>query len=156
MELELLQTSTSSQIERVRALFKEYAASLNFTLCFQNFAAELANLPGEYAPPSGCLLLAHYAGRAAGCIALRPLPQDDCCEMKRLYVRPEFRGLKIGHFLVDAVIMEARRMGYRTMLLDTVATMRPAQALYESLGFIDTGAYYHNPLEGVRFMALTL
>lgn len=153
--MELLRVSTPWHIETIRSLFQEYATSLDFDLCFQNFAAELADLPGDYAPPSGCLLLAERDGQAVGCIALRPLPGGPC-EMKRLYVRPGFRGLGIGRFLVEAVLAAARRMGYREMFLDTVVTMRAAQALYESLGFVDMESYYHNPLAGTRFMGLTL
>lgn len=153
MELRLV--STASDIETVRQLFQEYAVSLDFSLCFQNFAAELEHLPGEYGSPAGCLLLAMRQGQAAGCVALRPLP-NGYCEMKRLYVRPAFRGLGIGKRLAWAVILEARRRGYARMRLDTVATMREAQAIYETLGFVDTEAYYHNPLENVRFLELTL
>ena len=153
MELRLV--STASDLETVRQLFREYAVSLDFSLCFQNFAAELEHLPGEYGPPAGCLLLAMRQSQAAGCVALRPLPNGDC-EMKWLYVRPAFRGLGIGKRLARAVILEARRRGYARMRLDTVTTMREAQALYEALGFVDTEAYYHNPLENVRFLELAL
>lgn len=153
--MELVFASEPAHIESVRQLFEEYAASLNFNLCFQNFAAELANLPGDYAPPLGCLLLAFHQHQLAGCIALRPL-QDGICEMKRLYVRPAFRGYGMGQQLAKRLILEARRIGYQKMYLDTVAEMKSAQALYESLGFVDAEPYYHNPLGDVRFMELSL
>ncbi len=150
--MELRFASAQPDIERVRQLFEEYAASLDFELCFQNFSAELASLPGDYALPAGCLLLAIDQEQAAGCIALRPL-HNGHCEMKRLYVRPAFRGLGIGNLLARAILDTARRVGYQKMYLDTVKTMTKAQSLYESLGFVDTQPYYHNPIEGARFMA---
>ena len=109
--LKIFAVKTEKDIEITKKLFIEYADSLGFDLCFQNFEDELANLLGDYAPPSGCLLLAKYKGRTAGCIGLRKL-SGDICEMKRLYVKPGFRGLKIGRKLAEAIIAEARRIGY--------------------------------------------
>ena len=138
-----------------RELFMEYARSLGFDLCFQNFDKELAELPGEYAPPQGRLLLAAYADKVVGCVSLRQIDAN-ICEMKRLYVRPEFRGKQIGRKLAIAVIDEARSIGYKRMRLDTLPSMKEAIELYESLGFKKIEAYRHNPLEGAVFMELLL
>ena len=146
---------TADTIELARALFVEYAASLGVPLCFQQFDRELAALPGDYAPPAGQLLLAECDSKIAGCVALRQL-EPGICEMKRLYVRPEFRGKKIGAALARAIIAEARRIGYRAMRLDTLPAMKAARNLYDSLGFRPTSAYYHNPLEGVVYLELEL
>ncbi|HJT33647.1 MAG TPA: GNAT family N-acetyltransferase [Pirellulales bacterium] len=139
----------------VQDLFREYAASLGIDLAFQQFNEELASLPGKYAPPGGRLLLAYVGAKAAGCAALRPL-NDGGCEMKRLYVRPEFRGEGIGRRLVDELIADARDAGHSRIYLDTLPSMGQAIALYESLGFRDTGAYCHNPVAGARFLVLDL
>jgi ribosomal protein S18 acetylase RimI-like enzyme len=140
----------------VRDLFREYEAWLGVDLCFQGFAAELAGLPGDYAPPSGRLLLASAgADRAAGCVALRALDAERC-EMKRLYVRPAHQGSGLGRTLVTTLIEEARGVGYRAMLLDTLPQMRAAQHLYESLGFRDVEPYRYNPYPGTRFLQLDL
>jgi len=139
----------------VRALFREYQQELGVDLSFQDFDAELAGLPGAYAPPRGCLLLARSEGREAGCVALRPLDGGDC-EMKRLYVRPEFRAARLGLLLAERLIAEARAMGYRRMCLDTLPGMARAQRLYEALGFRDIAAYRHNPIGGTRYLALDL
>ena len=153
--LKVVQAEEGENFTHAQLLFEEYAASLDFDLDFQDFDEELANLPGGYAPPGGRLLVAIYRGQAAGCVALRKL-SNDVCEMKRLYVRPQFRGLGIGRALAEAVIEEAQRIGYARMRLDTVPLMERARALYASLGFEEIGPYRHNPIEGAVFMELTL
>ena len=153
--LKIFQAETKEDIKIVRALFEEYADSLGFDLCFQNFEEELANLPGCYARPEGCILLARYNEEIAGCVALRKL-SDGICEGKRLCVRPQFRGLKIGRKLVEAIIAEARRIGYSSIRGDTVPSMQIAQALYASLGFKEIEPYCRNPVEGAKFIELSL
>ncbi len=143
------------RIGDVRRLFREYGESLGVDLSFQRFDEEVAELPGVYAPPRGRLLLALARGEPAGCVALRPLRGSDC-EMKRLYVRPPFRGIGLGRRLVTCVIDEARQLGYRRMLLDTLAEMTAAQALYAQFGFTESDAYTPNPVAGARFMQLAL
>jgi len=139
----------------VRALLREYAASLAFELDFQDFDRELAELPGAYAPPRGALLVARVDDRPAGCVALRPLA-DDICEMKRLFVQPSARGLGLGRRLATAVVAEARRLGYARMRLDTTPGMESAQALYAELGFVEIPPYTHNPVQGTRFLELEI
>ena len=139
----------------VRQLFIEYAQSLNLELCFRGVDRELATLPGEYAPPTGILLAAIVAEKAAGCVALRRI-DDETCEMRRLYVHPAFRRMGLGHTLATAVIDASRVIGYRRMVLDTIPAMGAAIALYESLGFRDIAPYNDNPAPGVRHMALDL
>jgi len=151
----LSHATSLEDIREVRALFEEYAASLGFSLCFQGFDRELAELPGAYAPPMGRLLLARVDGEAAGCVGFRPIGEH-VCEMKRLFVRPAHHGTGLGRRLATAVIDEARRAGYATMKLDTLPSMKAAMGLYESLGFRDTAPYTLNPIEGARFMALTI
>lgn len=152
----LLENVTSEpQLSQVREIFHEYQQSLGIDLCFQNFEKELADLPGQYAPPQGRLYLAIVSGEVAGCAALRPFPGNQC-EIKRLYVRPQFRGKNLGKLLANKVIAEARQIGYRQMLLDTLPTMTAAQELYISLGFRDTAKYCNNPIEGARYMCLEL
>ncbi|HYE15251.1 MAG TPA: GNAT family N-acetyltransferase [Pyrinomonadaceae bacterium] len=153
--MELTKAETPEQVEEARRLFKEYAAATGVDLCFQNFGQELDSLPGDYAPPTGRLLLAIADGRAAGCVALRKFG-DGACEMKRLYLRPEFRGTGAGRALAEAVIGEARSIGYERMLLDTLPSMREAIALYRSLGFRETEPYRFNPVEGSLYMELNL
>jgi ribosomal protein S18 acetylase RimI-like enzyme len=154
--LKIVQAQTPADLIAARELFLEYAKSLNFSLCFQGFDQELASLPGDYAPPSGRLLLAEFYGRRAGCVALHRL-EDGICEMKRLYVRPEFRGHGIGRRLSEAVIAEARAAGYQRMRLDTVApVMREAVQLYRELGFCEIAAYRPNPMPGTLYMELAL
>lgn len=153
--IELRQAASEAEMDAARVLFEEYAASLNYSLCFQNFSNELASLPGEYAPPSGCLLLAYASGQLAGCIALRSL-EPGVCEMKRLYVRPEFRGMGLGRMLVEAIVSEAREKAYTFMRLDSLPEQERAQGLYKAFGFTYIDAYTRNPVEGARFMELHL
>jgi ribosomal protein S18 acetylase RimI-like enzyme len=142
----------------VRALFEEYAASLDVDLCFQDFAREVAELPGDYAAPRGCLLLADDGVQAIGCVALRPLAgsDDGIGEIKRLYVRHGARADGVGRALAEAVITRARGLDYRELKLDTLATMTTARSLYTALGFRECAPYYANPLAGVSYMALAL
>jgi ribosomal protein S18 acetylase RimI-like enzyme len=144
------------QINRARELFLEYAQSLGFSLCFQNFDKELAGLPGDYAPPEGRLLLAEYEGQLAGCIALHRL-DNDICEMKRLYLRSQFRGKGLGRLLAERIISEARHIGYRSMRLDTVEpVMKDAVAMYRKIGFKEIDPYCSNPIAGALYMELQL
>jgi putative acetyltransferase len=148
--------TSPDEMEPVRVLFREYAASLGFDLGFQNFEQELAELPGPYAAPSGCLLLATVGDEPAGCVALKKLA-DGVCEMKRLYVRSRQRGTGLGRTLAEQVIREARRLGYQALRLDTVpSVMGSAVALYRSLGFQDIPAYCFNPIPGALFLELPL
>lgn len=144
------------QIETIRTLFTEYQRWLNFSLCFQGFDQELADLPGKYAAPSGRLYIADYNNKTAGCIALRPMKVDGVCEMKRLFVREEFRGRGIGKILVEKIFTEAKEIGYHTMRLDTLQRMETARALYKKLGFSIIPAYYNNPMDEVVYMELKL
>ena len=134
--LRIVRAFSKGRIDEARVLLKEYSRSLDFDLSFQNFEEELSSLPGEYAPPIGRLLLAIYSGRVVGCVAFRRVSRD-LCEMKRLYVLQEFRGQGVGRALATAAIKNARRMGYKKMLLDTMPSMKEAIALYLSLGFRD-------------------
>ena len=142
-------------LAQVRALLREYEVELGVDLCFQGFEQEVANLPGDYAPPRGALLVSEVDGAIAGCVALRPLA-GDACEMKRLYARPAFRGRQVGRALADAIIAEARRIGYARMRLDTLPVMTEAQGLYARLGFTDIAPYRDNPVSGARYLELDL
>lgn len=143
------------EVAEVRRLFVEYAESLNFDLCFQGFDQEIDSLAAIYAPPRGEMLLARVGDLVAGGVAVRPL-EDDICEMKRLFVRPGFRNLKLGRRLAEAIVAVARGAGYAAMRLDTVETMTEARALYESMGFVPIAPYYHNPVPGVVYYELDL
>ncbi len=155
-QIDLLQATLPEHIEEARSLFLEYGRSLGFSLCFQSFDEELKNLPGAYAPPSGRLLLARYRDHAAGCIALRKL-EASICEMKRLYVRPEDRGLGLGRMLVERLIAEARAIAYERMRLDTIASaMKDAIALYRTMGFVEIAPYSSIPIESALWMELLL
>lgn len=155
-QLTIVNAESPAQIAQVRELFLEYANSLGFSLCFQGFDKELAALPGDYALPDGRLLLAEFEGQLAGCGALHRLDAGNC-EIKRLYVRPQFRGHGIGRLLTERLIAEARAIGYRAMRLDTIADkMREAVALYRRLGFREIAPYRENPIPTTLCMELTL
>jgi putative acetyltransferase len=154
--LAIFQASTPAQIDQVRELFLEYANSLGFSLCFQSFDQELAGLPGDYAPPEGRLLLAEYEGKLAGCVALHKI-DDDVCEMKRLYLRPAFRGKGLGRVLTEEILRQARAIGYRRLRLDTVGpVMKDAVAMYRRLGFREIAPYRENPMAGTLYMEIDL
>jgi GNAT superfamily N-acetyltransferase len=147
------------ELAQIRALFLEYQQGLRIDLCFQGFEQELQSLPGDYAEPQGGLFLALVGDQPAGCCAFRPLNTSDhlnACEMKRLFVRPDFRGLGLGRLLVEAVVSGAQQAGYTTMLLDTLTDMEAARALYQEVGFVETEPYYHNPLPGAHYLKLDL
>jgi ribosomal protein S18 acetylase RimI-like enzyme len=148
---------TADDLRAAADLFRDYAASLPIDLGYQDFEAELAGLPGKYAPPDGALLLARgEAGRVLGCVALRPIPPEGCCEMKRLYLRPAARGLGLGRALAEAAIGAARTRGYGELRLDTLATMQAALGLYEQIGFRRIAPYYAPTPDGTVFMGLRL
>ncbi len=144
-----------SELEAVRALFREYASSVPDARCFGGFDEEVARLPGEYAPPAGRLLVAVEKGQAVGCVALRRL-DGETCEMKRLYVKSRFRGAGFARALAYGLVAEARRMGYRRMRLDTLPVMGEARLLYQTMGFREIAPYYQNPVPGSMFMELKL
>jgi ribosomal protein S18 acetylase RimI-like enzyme len=154
--VKFIQASSADEIDHARQLFREYEAWLNLDLCFQNFEKELAELPGAYAPPAGRLLLALENDELVGCVALRKL-NDDACEMKRLFLRPQFHGRGLGRTLAERIIDEARDIGYQRMRLDTLSEqMGNAIALYRALGFREIAPYYQNPVPGALFMELQL
>ncbi len=155
--LRISPASSAHDVEAIALLFRRYAAALDVDLAYQDFDAELASLPGRYAPPSGALLLARDGGGAAiGCAALRPLAEDGVCEMKRLYVMREGRGRGLGRALAMEIIRRARAIGYRELRLDTLPTMTGAIALYKELGFKPTDCYYSGAAEGSLFFSLAL
>ncbi len=155
--LTILQADSPEHVSTARQLIEEYAAWLEFKLCFQGFEEEMQSMPGKYAPPAGRLLLALWDGKQAGVIALRPLDEPGLCEMKRLYVRPEFRGHNIGRLLAERVIREAAEIGYSRMRLDTIAgKMDSAIAMYRELGFKETEPYYQTSVGHTLFMELAL
>lgn len=158
-EISLSIPQTPAELGSARALLREYADSLGIDLCFQGFEAEVANLPGDYAPPAGALLMATVNGESAGCCGLRPLDSTDypnACEMKRLYVRPAFRRLGLGRRLAEAIMEHATTSGYAHILLDTLDEMEAARSLYQELGFIEIAPYYHNPIAGAHYLKATL
>ena len=146
-------------MDAIREIFQEYADGLGIDLCFQQFDAELAGLPGEYQEPRGGLLMARVGGELAGCCALRPLDNADypnAAEMKRLYVRKAFRGFGLGRQLSEAILDTARRAGYACVLLDTLSEMDTARSLYDDLGFVEIAPYYHNPISGAHYLKVNL
>ena len=147
---------SAEDLESVRGLMTEYAKALGVDLSFQNFSAELERLPGTYTRPAGILLLARVRAGVAGCVALQAWQSPAIAELKRLYVRPEYRGQQIGHRLISAALSFARAAGYREVWLDTLPEMRTAQAMYISLGFRPIGAYRENPVPGASYFALDL
>lgn len=154
--MKLIQATTPEEIQQTRQLFEEYATGLGISLCFQNFDKELADLPGGYAPPSGRLFLAIEGDEVMGCVALRKLGEG-VAEMKRLYVRPPFRGHGLGRTLTEKLIAEALQIGYASLRLDTLpGKMDQAIAMYRSLGFQEIAPYYKNPVAGATFMELLL
>jgi ribosomal protein S18 acetylase RimI-like enzyme len=158
-DIRLQVPDTPELLDATRALFREYAQQLGIDLCFQNFEAELAALPGDYALPQGTLLLAHVDGELAGCGAFRPAPDVDyanACEMKRLYVRRAFRRFGLGRLLARQLMDLATQAGYSTMLLDTLDDMEAARGLYGSLGFEEIPPYYFNPIAGAHYLKVVL
>lgn len=154
--MELIQASSTEEFQQAKLLFEEYASWVEISLCFQNFDQEVANLPGDYAPPSGRLLLAIEDEKVMGCVALRKIAEG-IGEMKRLYMRPEFRGRGLGRTLTEKLIAEAKQIGYTSLRLDTLpGKMDQAIAMYRALGFKEIAPYYRNPVEGATFMELVL
>jgi ribosomal protein S18 acetylase RimI-like enzyme len=157
--IDIVAVHTAAQLQATRELMREYAGTLNVDLCFQNFDAELAALPGDYAPPAGALLLALVDGAPAGCVAMRPLPESDhvnACEMKRLYVRQAFRKFGLGRRLAQELMDLATQAGHSCMLLDTLDDMEAARGLYEALGFYEIPPYYFNPIAGAHYLKVDL
>ncbi|MEO8248787.1 MAG: GNAT family N-acetyltransferase [Burkholderiales bacterium] len=158
-DIQIVTPTSSAEFESMRGLFSEYADSLGIDLAFQGFEAELADLPGDYADPRGCLLVAQVDGEVAGCCALRPLDDADypgASEMKRLYVRKAFRGFGLGRQLAEAALDFARRCGYTCVLLDTLDDMESARVLYGDLGFEEIPPYYYNPIAGAHYLKADL
>lgn len=146
---------SAKNVELIQQLFGEYQAGLGVDLDFQDFERELEKLPGDYSPPQGAILMCHYKGELAGCIALKSHTKD-ICEMKRLFVRPAFRKLSLGRLLSKELMKIAKNKGYKKMRLDSLPFMKPAQALYFSLGFREVPPYYPNPIEGTLYMEADL
>ena len=144
-----------NDLENIKLLFNEYTTMLGVNLTFQGYDEEIKNLPGKYALPYGRLYIAYYDNKAAGCIALRKF-ENDGCEMKRLFVRPEYRHLKIGKKLVDKIIEDARELKYKYMVLDTLSNLHEAVSIYRKSGFQEVEAYYENPLDNVLYFKLEL
>jgi len=155
MKMKIIRAQAPGEIEEVRRLFREYETFLGVDLCFQSFEEELAGLPGKYAPPDGALLIAVDGHEVAGCVAFKRLAAG-VCEMKRLFVRPEYRGQGLGRMLAERIIDEAEQLGYPLMWLDSFTRLKEAMGLYESLGFKRRKPYYHNPLPGVVYLELEL
>ena len=158
-DIRLHTPDTPVLLDATREIFREYAKGLGVDLCFQNFEAELAALPGDYAAPGGALLLAYVDGELAGCGAFRPLADVDyanACEMKRLYVRRAFRRFGLGRLITQALIDQATQAGYSAMLLDTLDDMEAARGLYEALGFEEIPPYYFNPIAGAHYLKVDL
>jgi GNAT superfamily N-acetyltransferase len=158
-QITLVEPDSPALFDATRELFSEYAGALGVDLCFQDFDAELAGLPGEYAAPVGALLLAYVDGQLAGCGALRALADVDypnACEMKRLFVRRAFRGFGLGRLLAQALMQRATEVGYSVLLLDTLDDMEAARDLYESLGFVEIPPYYYNPIPGAHYLKAEL
>jgi ribosomal protein S18 acetylase RimI-like enzyme len=153
--MKIIQAESKAHIVKAKELFLEYAKSLDFELCFQDFDKELDGLPGFYSPPEGRLYLAELNGEITGCIALRKL-EDEICEMKRLYVKPQYRGNLIGKILVEKLIEESKIIGYKRIRLDTVPAMHSAQKLYKSIGFYEIRPYRLNPVPGAVYMELII
>jgi GNAT superfamily N-acetyltransferase len=155
--LTIVKAETPAQVSTAREMIEEYAAWLEFKLCFQGYEEEIQSLPGKYAPPFGRLLLALWDGRPAGVVALRPLEEPGVCEMKRLYVRPDFRGHQIGRILAERIIADAAEIGYSRIRLDTIlGKMDSAIAMYRTLGFAEIAPYYKTPVSETLFMELAL
>ncbi len=157
--VDIIAAHAPHHIEAARLIFQEYAATLAIDLCFQQFDQELSALPGDYAAPSGALLLAMVGDEVGGCCAMRPLTDVDyanACEMKRLYVRPAFRGRHLGRLLAEQILDAARQAGYDCILLDTLSDMEAARTLYEDLGFQEVPPYYHNPIAGAHYLKAQL
>ena len=154
--ISIVEANTSELLTVAHELFVEYAEQLGHDLCFQNFTKELEGLPGKYAPPTGCLRLAHEDGAWIGCVAIRPGVTDGVCEMKRLYVRAAARGRGLGRQLAINAIDAARAVGYKKVVLDTLSSMTIPRTLYRSLGFVEIEPYYDNPIPGAVYLGLEL
>ena len=153
--IEIIEAKTNELISETKELFQEYASTLGFDLDFQDFKKEMEGFPDHYSTPDGCLYLACYGKQRIGCVGLRYF-EKGICEIKRLYIRPEFRGMKAGRMLAEAAIKAARDIGYEYIRLDTLQSMESANSMYKSLGFYDIEPYRHNPIDGAMYMELDL